>query len=199
MASPSFAGVTSALDNDACGTTGVTVSWPAAVSWGSGGTGTYALYRDTSSDFTPSSGNLVTAGISGLSHVDATAPIGQGVYYLVRAENDETCGGGPNNGGLTDSVNVYAAVTDTDQQPVPGEVTDLVVTLVNGAHVRLDWSAPADAARYHVYRSTSPQPGGFALLGQTEETFHDDIGSGANANAYYYLVQAANACGQEGP
>jgi hypothetical protein len=131
--------------------------------------------------------------------VDLTAPVGQGLYYLVRAENDEICGAGHHNGGLTDGDAVYAAVTDTNDQPIPGEVTDLMVNLANGVHVRLDWSAPTDAVEYNVHRATDPQPGEFLLLGETPQVYFDDEGSGANANSYYYLVRATNACGEEGP
>jgi hypothetical protein len=199
QSAPSFAGVVSALDNDACGEAGVTVSWNDAFSWGSGAGGTFAVYRDTSPGFTPSGANLLASGIAGLSYVDGTAPLAEPVYYLVRAENDESCGSGPNNGGLTDGDAVYAPATDTNVQPIPGAITDLMVRLVNGAHVRLEWTAPENAARYNAYRSTDPQPGGFLPLGETQETFLDDEASGANANTYFYLVHGANTCGQEGP
>ncbi len=195
---PSFAGVVTAVDNNACGLNGVTVSWDAAFSWGSGSGGTYAVYRDTVPGFTPSPANLVASGIAGLSWVDNAAPLGQQVYYLVRAESDETCGTGPNNGGGTDSGAVYMAATDTDSQVVPGEVPGVAVDLSNTVHVRLTWSAPSGAAGYRVYRSSSPQPGTFLLLGETAETDLVDTGSGANANRYYYKVVGVNACGQEG-
>ncbi|MBD3868529.1 MAG: hypothetical protein IFK94_10440 [Acidobacteria bacterium] len=195
---PSFAGIVSAMDNNACGLDGVTVSWNPAFSWGSGSGGTYAVYRDMAPGFAPSPANQVASGIAGLSWVDNTAPTGQQVYYLVRAESDETCGGGPNNGGMTDSGTVYAAVTDTDTQAVPGEVTGFAVDLSNSVHVRLSWSAPPNASGYRVYRSTDPQPGTFLQLGETSETFLDDTGAGANANRYYYKVAGVNACGQEG-
>jgi hypothetical protein len=198
-AGPSFAGAISAVDNDACGQAGVTVSWSQPVSWGSGESGSFAVYRDTIPGFTPSGSNLVASGLSGSSFVDGTAPVGQTSYYLVRAENDESCGAGPANGGLTDDNTIYASALNTDDRPLPGAVTDLAVSLANAAHVRLEWSAPSDTAFYRLYRSTESTPGGFLLLGETEATFYDDESVGANANSYYYLVHAANACGQEGP
>jgi hypothetical protein len=196
---PSFAGATSAVDNDACGDTGVTVSWNAAFSWGSGAQGTYALYRGDAPGFEPGPSNLVQAGIEGLSFVDESAPTDTTSYYLVRAENAETCSDGPNNGGVTDGGAVYVPVEETLDRPVPGEVGEVDVSLVNEAHVRIEWVAPSDAAEYRVYRSTEPQPETFALLDTTEETFLEDLNSGANANTYFYLVKAANACGEEGP
>jgi len=56
---PSFAGASSATDNNRCGADGVTVSWHQATSWGSGGGGSYAVYRDTVPDFVPSEESLV--------------------------------------------------------------------------------------------------------------------------------------------
>ncbi|GEM_PF-666302 len=195
---PSFAGVVSAVDDNACGQSSVTVSWNDVFSWGSSDSGTFVVYRDTTSDFTPSAANLIASGVAGLSYVDNTAPAGQQVYYLVRAESAETCGSGPNNGGVMDSGAVYAAATETSEQPVPGAIDDLLVTLVNDVHVRLTWSAPSGASKYNVYRSESPQPENFQFLGETEATFFDDETVGANANRYFYKVNAVNACGVEG-
>ena len=141
---------------------------------------------------------MIASGVAGLSYVDSTAPIGTQVYYIVRAETDETCSTGPNNGGLVDENTVEVAVSDTDSQPVSGAVVDLAVDLINDVHIRLVWSAPADAYEYNVYRSTEPSQG-FLLLGETMETMWDDETVGANANSYYYTVRAANACGQETP
>jgi hypothetical protein len=196
---PSFAGATSAHDNDACGDTGVTISWSEAFSWGSGDGGSYAVYRGDTAGFEPGPDSLVAAGIEGLSYVDETAPTGETLHYRVLAENSETCSDGPANGGLTGGADMSVPVLDTLDRPIPGEVTTVTVSQVNEAHVRIEWAAPADAAEYRVYRSIEPQPEGFALLGDTDELFLDDEGAGANANTYFYLVNAANACGEEGP
>jgi hypothetical protein len=182
-AAPSFPGATAAVDNDACGGGGVTVSWDAAVSWGSGGSGTYAVYRDAVAGFTPSTANRIATGVVGTSYVDASAPTDQSTHYLVRAENDETCGSGPNNGGLTDGNATYVAADETTSLPNPAEVAGLHGDLVNHAHVRLSWTAAPGATLYRVYRSATPQSGDFA----------------GNANSYFYLVRAVNACDAEGP
>ena len=196
---PAFAGAVSASDNDACGAGGVTVSWEEAVAWGTGGTGTYSVYRDTAPGFTPSAGNRVATGIAGLSYVDAAAPDGSTLYYLVRAENDETCGTGPNNGGMTDGNAVYVPVSTSSSQGIPVAIEPLLGDLVNRAHVRLSWPAVADATQYRVYRSATPDPAGFVLLGETAALYYEDAGEGGTLNAYYYLVKGVNACGQEGP
>jgi hypothetical protein len=195
---PSFAGATSAVDNDACGVNGVTVSWGAVPAWGSGGAGTFAIYRDTSPGFTPSPANLVASGVTGLSYNDASAPSDTTLYYIVQAENDETCSSGPNNGGLTDGNALAVQVAETSSVPTPTVVDGLLVDLVGDAHVRLSWNPVADATAYRIYRSTSPSSG-FGLLTETSELFYEDLGEGANQNTYFYLVTGVNACGNEGP
>lgn len=196
-AAPSFIRAQSAVDNDACGADGVTVSWETVVSWGTGGNGTYSVYRDIMPDFTPLAGNRIVTGITGLSYNDTSAPTDQDLYYLVQAENDETCGTGPNNGGMTADNAVYAAVTETTSRPDPEEVTTLRIDMVNYAHVRLSWEATYGATTYRIYRSEDPQ-GEFVLLGEMDELLYDDMNEGGNANSYYYLVKGVNACGQEG-
>lgn len=195
---PSFAGASLALDDDACAATGVTVSWDPAVSWGSGTSGTYALYRDTSPEFTPSAGNRVASGIPGTSYLDTGAPLDQPLYYLVRAENDESCSAGPANGGVEDGNLVRVAVRDDTSQPAPGPVgATLVVEKVNDAHTRLSWSAAAGAATYRVYRGEDPQ-GPFLLLTEIAETLFEDRDELGNLNGRYYRVVAVDACGNEG-
>ncbi|UCF66723.1 MAG: hypothetical protein JSV80_13175 [Acidobacteriota bacterium] len=197
---PSFAGITDIRDKDACAPTGITIEWDEAVAWGSGGAGTYAMYRDTSPDFEPSVDNLIASGIAGLSYDDPTAPTGGlVVFYRVRAENGESCGVGPNNGGLMDANPVIAAGADQISQPSPEEVHDLAVRLVGGAHVRLEWPNALGAASYRVYRSDAPQPDSFGQLDETGELYFDDLGEGATAHSWFYLVSGANACGEEGP
>jgi hypothetical protein len=196
---PAFAGAEEAVDNDACGASGVTVHWSQPMSWGTGGAGTYAVYRDTVPGFTPSGANLVASGVAGLAYDDATAPTDTTLYYVVRAENDETCGGGPANGGLTDDNLAYAQVEETTTWPAPGDHDGLRVDLVNGAHVRLHWDAVSGATSYNVYRSTSPDPASFVSLDATEDLYFEDLNQGGNANTLYYLVRGASPCGDEGP
>lgn len=198
-AAPTFAGATSAVDNDACGTDGVTVSWNAAPAWGTGSPGTYAIYRGASPGFTPDGTTLLASGIATLSYNDPTAPIDQDSYYLVRAENDETCGTGPENGGLTDANAAYVGVSETSARDTPVEVEGVLVDQVASTHVRISWPAVADATLYRVYRSASPQPETFALLGETSTTVFEDLGEATTANSHYYQVRALNPCGDEGP
>jgi hypothetical protein len=197
-AAPSFAGATSATDNDACGASGVTVSWDDPVAWGSGDGGTFAVYRDTTPGFTPSAANRIAAGVATLSYNDVSAPTDQTLYYLVRAESDETCGSGPNNGGLLDANQAYVSVSETTTSPTPGEVQGVLAEMINFAHLRLSWNAATGATSYRVYRSESPDTG-FLLLTETSELSFDDLDQGGNANSYFYKVVGRNACGVEGP
>jgi hypothetical protein len=193
---PSFAGATSAVDNDACGAGGVTVSWKEAAAWGSGGGGTYAVYRDVAPGFTPSAANRVASGVTGLTYVDGGAPDGQQWYYLVRAESDETCGAGPANGGAMDGNSAYVPVTTSTSQPVPAPVETLRLEVINHVHVRLSWDAVPDATGYRVYHAGGPlEP--FTVIGETEALFWDHGNQVDDPNDGYYLVEPINACGQE--
>jgi hypothetical protein len=196
---PTFAGLISAADDDPCADSGITLTWSRAPAWGTGSGGSYAVYRDTQPDFVPGPASLLASGLSGTSWTDGTAPDGATVYYVVRAENDETCGGGPANGGVSDGNLVRVAATDATSQPWPGDVgATLLVDNVNDAHARLTWTGTADAADFHVYRATAPDTG-FGLAGQTAEPWYEDRDVFEDSRSWYYLVRAADACGNEGP
>jgi hypothetical protein len=198
-APPSFKGVASAVDIDACGGGGTSLAWDEPVSWGTGGTGSYAVHRDSFDGFTPSAGNLVAAGITDLTFTDSTAPQDQLLYYLVIAENDESCGDGPNNGGLTDSNTHYAGVTESTALPDPAEVQALRLQLTNHVHVTIDWQDSPVASSYRIYRSAVPQPGSFTQIAATQESSFEDLFQGTEPGSFYYLVTAVNDCGVEGP
>ena len=196
---PTFAGLSSAVDVNPCGGGGLQLQWTPAPAWGSGHTGTYSVYRGTTPGFTPSAANRVATGLATTSWLDAAPPVNTVLYYLVRAENDETCGTGPANHGVTDSNTVYLASEDALSQPAPGAVSaSLRLSPENAAHVRLTWSAATNAATYHVLRAGVPQ-GPFTLIGTTTDLFFEDQGQMQVPAAEYYLVRAADACGNEGP
>jgi fibronectin type 3 domain-containing protein len=177
----------------------VEVSWEAAPGWGTGSTGTYAVYRDTDPAFLPGPGNLVASGISGTSYVDNAAANDVTVYYVVRAENDETCSTGPNNGGVEDGNLVRVSGGDATSQPSPGDLGDsLRVDPVNNAHVRLSWTATASAAEYVVELADDPQ-GPFTEIGRTADAFFEDRDELTGGISRYYRVTAVDACGNPGP
>ena len=195
---PSFAGARQALDNDACGATGVTVSWDKPAAWGTGGAGSYAVYRGTAPGFPADAAHRVASNVKTLSYNDAGAPVGT-LYYLVRAETNEACGSGPANGGMVDGNAVYAPVEQTTSRPAPAPVDTLRVGMVARTHVRLTWDAAANATAYDVYRSRTPQAGGFASIGTAAATLYDDVGAAAAGDTYFYLIRSTNPCGQEAP
>lgn len=197
---PSFAGLKSARDADPCADTGVILTWPAAAAWGSGVSGSYAVHRDTTPNFTPSASNRIAAGVAATTYTDAAAPNGSTLYYLVRAENNESCSTGPANNGVTDDNVAFLSARDDTSQPTPGAITtSLREQLVNGAHVRLTWSAASGAAFYRVYRADNPQMQGALLDGSPAELRFDDVGEATTASNRFYMVKGVNTCNVEGP
>ena len=197
---PTFGGATMAVDADPCSTGGaITLSWQAAPAWGTGSGGTYSVYRGTTPGFVPGSGNRIATGLTATSYADTSVANGQTYHYLVRAENNETCGGGPNNGGLTDANTEYVAAATTSSQPLPVEVTGLTIQPPIGSDVRLTWTAAAGAPSHRAYRSSSPQPGTFSQLAQVPGTAANDSGAATDGATWFYLIRALNSCGQEGP
>ena len=176
----------------------MTVGWEPAISWGSGATGTYALYRGETPDFTPGPGNLVASGLTGTSHNDLSAPTDRDLYYVVRAETDETCGGGPANGGAMDQNLVRMHADETTSRPLPDAVDSLQLTMINRAHVRLSWQSAGGAASYRIYRSESAE-NGFELQDDVDGLLFEDLNQAGDARSYFYLVESANACGDELP
>ena len=157
---PSFAGIAEAVDDDPCSDSGVTLSWLPAVSWGTGGGGTYTVYRDTQPDFVPGPTNRLVSGLTATTWTDPTVPTGVTLYYVVQAENDESCSDGSTNGGAVDGNLLRVSVVNETGQTAPGDVgPTLALEGVNGADVRLNWGAAPGAAAYHVYRSVSPEVG----------------------------------------
>ncbi len=195
---PSFAGAGAARDDNSCAASGVTVSWEPAAAWGTGASGSYSVYRGTAPGFPADAAHRIASGLKALAYTDAAAPAGT-LHYLVRAENDETCSSGPANGGTTDANSVYAPVEQTTSRPPPATVSPLAAILANHAHVRLAWPAAAGATTYRVYRSATPQAGGFTLLATTGGLVFEDLDQQQNATTWFYLVRGINACGQEGP
>jgi hypothetical protein len=198
-AAPSFAGATGASDLNACGDTGVQVNWQAAASWGTGSGGTYSVYRDTSPSFTPSPATRIATGVSGTSYNDTAAPNGTALFYIVQAENDETCSNGPKNGGVVDGNTVRVSARDDLSQPPPGDLGgSLRLGKVNDAHVRLSWAASANTASYRVYRADGPS-GTFVKVADVAGTVYEDKDELVNPANRTYVVKAVDACGNDGP
>lgn len=101
--SPSFSGASSAVNAEStyCG---IQLSWNSAVSNCPTQSGiTYAIYRDTTSGFTPSPANLIARCVTGTSYLDQNGLVnGTTYYYIVRAEDSGNAGTGPCNNGNMD-------------------------------------------------------------------------------------------------
>jgi hypothetical protein len=193
---PSFAGLLAAYDADPCGASGVTLEWQPAAAWGTGTGGTYDVHRGTSPGFVPDTGNRIATGVAGTSFVDAAAPVDTEVWYVVRARNDEDCGGE----GQADGNLIRLSATETVSQPPPASVGGtVVVNPVGATHVRLDWAAAPGAESYIVRRSDSPDFSSPVELGQTTGTLFEDIDALGDGNFYAYRVFAVNGCGVEAP
>ncbi len=196
---PTFAGLRTAKDQNGCADTGVNLSWTAAPAWGTGRAGTYTIYRDSSAVFTPQAANRLAFGVTGTSYADSSAPNGEDLYYVVRAENDETCSSGRYNGGVTDSNLVRVKARDDIVQPSPGDLgNSLRANAVNAAHVQLTWSALPNAATYHVYRAQQPD-GAFVQIANVPGSAFDDRDAMAYSADFYYRVESADSCGFEAP
>jgi serine protease AprX len=194
---PTFGGLESVTDPAPCGSGGLELRWSEAPAWGTGSSGTYEVYRSEDPDFVPDTSNRIASGVTGTTWTDADAPAGAEVWYVVRARNDESCGG---DGGLDDGNLLRVAGTETIEQPTPGSPgASLQVSLVGEAHVRLEWSHATDAHHYVARRSESRDFADPIDLGETPETFMEDQDAATNAKVYYYKVYAANACGAETP
>ncbi|RMG45520.1 MAG: hypothetical protein D6718_07215 [Acidobacteria bacterium] len=197
---PSFAGVKSVRDPDACAPGGLEVSWDEAAAWGTGSAGTYAIYRSTDPQFVPDATTLVASGVTGTTWTDASAPEGTTVHYIVRAENDETCGSGPANGGLVDGNLVRRSGVETSSRPPADSPGDsLRAGRWGHAHVRLTWNAASGASFYRVLRGARPDLSDGIVIGEPAEPRFDDEGALTDARAYFYRVVSVNPCGAETP
>ena len=197
---PSFAGLASAVDSDPCTTGGsINLAWDPAPAWGSGSGGTYAVYRDTVPSFVPSPANRIATGLAATAYSDTAVVNGATYYYLVRAENDETCSSGPSNGGVVEGNTVYRAATLTSSQSVPAAVAGLRLQPPLGTDLRASWDPVAGASSYRVYRSGQPQEPTFTDARSSAASAFTLAGDAADGATWFYKVRAVNACDQEGP
>lgn len=193
---PAFAGLSSVSDPNRCAPGGLALSWEPAPAFGTGASVTYEVHRSTSATFTPDATNRIASDLASTNYTDAGAPVGTAAYYVVRARNNEPCGGG----GLDDGNSVRLSATETTADPLAGSPGgSLRLRRVGAAHVRLTWDATANADDYLVRRSEQPTMAAPTTVGTTTGTMLEDRDALRDAKAYYYVVVARNACGQEAP
>jgi hypothetical protein len=191
---PTFRGVMSVYDPDPCGPGGLVVLWEPAPAWGTGTAGVFDVYRGTTPSFVPDLSNRVAAGVAGTSWTDASAPVDTPVWYVVRARNDESCGGE----GLDDGNLIRLEAIETTSQSLPAQVGATVIAgNVGGAHVRLEWAPASRAEHYVVLRGASFDFSDAVEIGTTTATLFEDAGASTSATSYLYRVYAVDSCGRQ--
>jgi hypothetical protein len=190
---PTFAGLTSAIDIDPCTDSGIQLDWAAAPAWGTGSTGSYSVYRDATPGFTPSGANRIASGVTATTWTDTTAPANTTAYYVVRAENDETCSAGPANNGVTETNAIEVSAINVTGAPGSGAVGDTLGVGRSGLDVRLVWTDVPGATQYAVERSSSADTG-FAIVSQQAAALFDDVGVVSDGMTWYYRVTNSDAC-----
>ncbi|HXV78105.1 MAG TPA: S8 family serine peptidase [Candidatus Polarisedimenticolaceae bacterium] len=191
---PTFAGLETVSDPDACAGTGLVLAWQAAPGWGTGVSGSFEVHRGLTPDFAPGAANRVATGLTGTSWTDANVPPDTPVWYVVRARNDESCTA---DGGLTDANTVRVGAVDSTAQSLPGPVgATLSIGTLGGVHTRLEWPPATGASTYSVLRATQADFSDAAEVGTTAGTLFEDPGAVTAPTSYYYRVVAVDACGR---
>lgn len=144
---PDFGGATAAAPM--AGTCGIRLDWDPATPLCSTGI-SYSVYRSTSSTFSPSSSNRIATCV-GAEFYEDTSGLSSGptFYYVVRAEDGASGGGGACNDGNTDSnlTRVSAAITggtttllDDAFENAADWTANWAVTTGPGAHTCGNWA-----------------------------------------------------------
>ena len=171
------------------GSGSATVSWSASTD--ASGVASYALYRGSSANFTPSAANLVNGSVAGISAVENNVPVGTW-YYRVTARD-----GAGNVSAPSAAAAVTIGVPDTTQPSTP---TGLAAT-VSSSDVGLTWSAATDnvaVAGYTVYRGATA---GFVadtaskIADVTQRSYLD---ASRTAGTWFYRVAARDTSGNIG-
>lgn len=169
-------GVT-AEDGASC--TEITVGWSA-----SAGAVDYQVYRGSVDD--PNAATQLATGVLGTGYVDSAAPVGETLYYWVKACNTSGCSDfSASDAGFTLSP--------------PGVVSGLTATddTICGA-IEVSWNAAVDADAYVVRRNSLDDFDGADIIGNTAATSFRD-GQTDHQLTYYYWVTASNECGEGEP
>jgi fibronectin type 3 domain-containing protein len=158
----------------------------ARLSWTSvSNASSYKIYHSTSASGTYDP--LDT--ISGLSYDNSGLTPGTSYYYKVSAISSSG-----SEGPQSDYVSITAG-TGSGTQAAPSGLS----AAASGSSVSLSWNSANGAARYFVYRSTSPN-GSYTRIKTNitiSGTFCTD--SGLSAGTYYYKVSAVSAASIESP
>jgi glucosylceramidase len=105
----------------------INLTWNAPTT---GGTVTYSLYRSTTSGFTPSSGNLVTSGLSGTSYSNTGLAASTTYYYLVEAVN--SAGTSPASNQASATTTAAGVISTTSYYTIVNEASGSCVDDTGG-------------------------------------------------------------------
>jgi N-acetylneuraminic acid mutarotase len=192
---PVFAGVGSVVDADGCSTgTGITISWSAPSSWGTGATtGTYSVIRYINAGCT-FTGTTIVSGLPAatLSYIDMTEIPGTTYYYQVEAMNDcylSSRGPNPCSAGIKDIAGSVPSglsqISAADNDPCGDTGVG-----VSWPQDPVSWGDGGTGARtYDVLRDGSEITSGipYGTTSYTDTT-------GANDTLYSYMVRYNNGC-----
>ena len=179
----------SAVDANACTTSGVLVSWSQdAGSWGDfSGTRGYVVLRDGVAVASgPCSGTLAYGTTS---CTDTTAPPGVAANYQVRYVN-----------GCASTATTTGVMATDAAMAVPADVTNSLVVIESAGNLTLTWDAVPGATRYDIYMGTpgSWTPAIFTATGLNGVNSCFEPANSATfatpATDVYFLVSADNVC-----
>jgi fibronectin type 3 domain-containing protein len=156
----------------------------------------YSVYRSTTSEFTPSSGNLIASGLTSPNYSDTGLSPSTTYYYAVEAI-DGVGSSVPSAQASAETMAAGASCT-----AVPSAPAGVTATASSSSVIGLSWTAvipPANCtiSSYSVYGSTT---NGFTpsssnlIAGGVTGTTYSSIGLTASTT-YYYVVEAVDGDG----
>ncbi|HDS09367.1 MAG TPA: hypothetical protein ENN73_03985 [Firmicutes bacterium] len=160
----------------------------------------YAVYRDTTTGFTPGAGNRIVTGLTESSYADSGLDNGTTYYYRIETYNCNANTRYNTDEGFEIPTGgcVPSDVTPPDWA-TPGLANLIVTDLAIDGDLGLDWDDAADtenpdSVMYAVYRSTetgfSPGPGNRIITALAASEYSD---SGlTNGTTYYYRIETYN-------
>lgn len=174
---PSFGGISQAEGNYAAGCE-IDLAWSAAASSCPLNPGiSYNIYRAVSPYEKPSAATLIKTGVTATSFADRRVFPNTTYYYIVRAEDSGTSGGGPGNGGNEDANEAILHATAHSGSSAYGTFTD---SGGDGKKASLRLQSPWRVTRtenstaggqfsYHAAQDLYAYPGAVCASAETED------------------------------
>ncbi|MBD3228496.1 MAG: hypothetical protein GF329_09935, partial [Candidatus Lokiarchaeota archaeon] len=155
----------------------------------------YRIYRDTTSGFTPSTGNNIInlTGSNNNSYIDTALTDGIQYYYRVSAVDDNY-----NEGEISDEKN-----GTSDNTVPPAKVTGLQVIVVSDTQLDIIWTpnTEPDLDLYMLYNSTTqgfvPSSSNWMANVSKSYNYYNDT-SVSPGITYYYRIKAVDTANNVG-